>query len=62
MITTNIGNSVAYNRMLPEEFTKARLNCRQKCTTGGACQICYRYFSLADKELIKDYAETMNLI
>ena len=62
MIITNIGNDVAYNRMLPEDFTMRRLNCKQKCATGGACKICYRYFNLADKELIKNYAETMGLI
>lgn len=62
MLITNIEDDKAYNRMLPREFTEHRLNCGQRCSSGGACSLCYRYFGLADKELIKEYAETMGLI
>lgn len=59
MIITNIDAPLAYNRMLPPEFTTARLNCRQRCMSGGACQLCHRYIKLADPELIKNYMETI---
>lgn len=62
MLISNIENDKAYNRMLPREFTEHRLNCGQRCASGGACQLCYRYFTLADKELIENYAKEMNLI
>ena len=62
MLITNIEKTGAYNRMLPREFTEARLNCGQKCAAKGKCQICYRYFNLAQRDRIKEYAEEMNLI
>ena len=42
------------NRMLPPDFTEARLNCGQRCVT-GTCRICYRYFDLADPKKLKNY-------
>ena len=62
MIISNINDDIAYNRMLPRDFTEMRLNCGQKCLSGSACQACYRHFHLADPELIREYAETMNLL
>lgn len=61
MLISNIEAPEAYNRMLPPEFTSTRLNCRQRCASGGACRICYRYMSLADPDKIKAYAEHFNL-
>lgn len=46
------------NRMLPPEFTTARLNCGQKCTY-GSCRLCYRYFNLANPELLKEYLSSI---
>lgn len=59
MIISNINDDVAYNRMLPEDFTKARLNCGQRCMSGSACRLCYRYLSLANPDLLKGYLEAM---
>ena len=60
MLITNISAPGKYNRMLPPEFTQHRLNCGQRCKSGGACRICHRYMHLADPELIKNYMETTN--
>ena len=49
MIITNIGKDCT-NRMLPPDFTEARLNCGQKCAAFGRCRLCYHYFSLADPD------------
>ena len=63
MIISNLEDKMALNRLLfSEDFTKTRLNCGQKCMTGGSCKICYRLVNLANRDLIKDYAESMNLI
>ena len=59
MIITNIGNDIAYNRMLPKEFTERRLNCGQKCVSGSACRTCYHYFTLADPDLLRNYVEAV---
>lgn len=47
------------NPMILPEVAKARLNCRQKCVTGGKCRICFNAVSLANPEKIKEYAEHM---
>ena len=62
MIISNIDNDAAYNRMLPRDFTEMRLNCGQGCLAGRSCRACYRHMHLADRELIKNYAEVMNLL
>lgn len=36
------------NRAIPEEFGKARVDCRQRCQSGGACRLCQRTFEFAD--------------
>ena len=46
------------NRMLPPDFTKARLNCGQRCTY-GACSLCSRYAYLADPDLLKNYLSSI---
>lgn len=56
MIIENL-NYIGENRMLPRELTEKRLNCGQRCQSGGACQICYRSLQLADPERIKAYVE-----
>lgn len=53
MLISNI-NKDCTNRMLPSTFTEARLNCQQRCVTGN-CRLCYRYFELANPELLKSY-------
>lgn len=55
-LITNLGKDCT-NRMLPPEFTEKRMNCGQKCTAFGACRLCYRYFALADPELLKKFKE-----
>lgn len=59
MLISNLGAD-ATNRMIPPEFTEARLNCGQRCAALGACRLCYRHFALANPELIKNYVESMN--
>ena len=60
MLISNITTD-SYNRMIPPEFALARRTCGQRCISGGACRICYRYLKLADPDLIRGYAEAMNL-
>ena len=47
-------NADATNRLLPPQFTEYRLNCGQKCYK---CNLCDRYFSLANEEKIKNWSE-----
>ena len=35
------------NRVIPEELGPARLNCKQRCLSGGACRLCSRAFEFA---------------
>lgn len=56
MLFTNVGAECT-NRLLPPDFTKARLNCGQKCQVDSPCHLCYRHFALADEELIRSYKE-----
>jgi hypothetical protein len=58
-LITNLSPDPASNPLLDEDLTKARLNCRQKCQAGGTCQICYRYFSLANKKKLQEYLDTI---
>lgn len=55
MIIKNLGPLDCMNRMLPQEFTEARLNCRQRCTAFGSCRLCYRRFNLADPEKLRPF-------
>ena len=55
-IITNLGEDCT-NRMLPPEFTSARMNCGLRCTAFGACRLCYHYFTLADPDLLKKFKE-----
>ena len=57
-LITNLSKSIpASNPLLDSDITKVRLNCKQKCQAGGACQICYRAFDLADKQRLREYFE-----
>ena len=56
MIITNL-NYYGENRMLQRTLTESRMNCGQRCQSGGACQICYRSLNLANPEHIKAYLE-----
>lgn len=51
-----IGTHVPNHMILPE-VGKARLGCRQRCVSGGACRLCYHALELAgQKEKIKEIA------
>ena len=45
--------------LLPEEVTAARLNCGQKCQKHGRCHICEIGFSLAQRDRLEDYVNTI---
>ena len=38
------------NGYLPRSFTEARLNCGQKCQSGGSCKICAKAVKLSNNE------------
>lgn len=52
MIITNL-NYPGVNRMIPTELTEKRMNCGQRCQSGGHCRLCYRYLELANPEFIQ---------
>lgn len=52
-IILDISDQDIMNRMLPPEFTKQRLNCRQACMNGGTCHYCEKIMSIAKMEYIK---------
>lgn len=54
MIITNL-NYAGVNRMIPKDFTTARLSCGQRCQSGGHCRLCYRYLELANPTLLANY-------
>lgn len=44
------------NRGIPEEFGKNRLNCEQKCMSGGSCHLCeniFKYVDMLDRNRFK---------
>lgn len=55
-VVSNLG-AAPTNRMIPPECAKARLNCRQRCESGSSCRLCWRYFNLADLDLLSKLAE-----
>ena len=55
-IVTNLGLTPT-NRMIPSDCAKVRLNCRQRCESGSSCRLCWRYFNLADPDLLAKIAE-----
>ena len=54
MIITNF-NHTGVNRMIPEDLTKARMTCGQRCQEGKHCRLCYTYLKLANPELLSSY-------
>lgn len=51
-------NYSATNRMIPPEFGKTRLNCRQRCMEPSAsCHMCRNYLYLANPDLIRRITE-----
>lgn len=46
------------NRMLDSDFTKARLNCGQRCEAFGSCRRCYHDIELSSPELLQHYLDT----
>lgn len=58
MIISNV-TTEAYNRMIPENFVNTRKNCNQRCTSGGACRVCYRILGLANPTRIKKYLKQL---
>lgn len=57
MIIADVGETTAVNRMIPPDFAERRMTCGQRCKRGNSCSICYRYFRLANPELLREYAE-----
>lgn len=55
-IVENLGAQPT-NRMLPPDITHSRLNCQQRCLNDRPCQLCYRYFSLADEDKMREYRD-----
>jgi hypothetical protein len=54
MLVTNL-NYLGVNRMIPpQELTEKRMTCRQACTRGSHCRLCYRYLDLANPELLQN--------
>lgn len=56
LIIDNLGAEPT-NRMIPPDLAKFRLNCHQKCLDKRPCQICYRYFNLANEEKMREYRD-----
>lgn len=56
MIITNM-NYQCLNRLVSEKVGQARLNCGQRCQSGGACRICERYLYLAKEEVMRKIAD-----
>lgn len=49
LLFTNF-NHEGTNRMILPEVAQKRLNCGQRCQSGGACKICYRAVDLAEPD------------
>lgn len=49
----------AVNRLIPDELTERRLNCRQMCQANHICHICYRALDLADPERLQEYKDSV---
>lgn len=56
LLISDIGTETPLNRMISSEATIRRLSCGQRCQEGGACRICERIMTLADRDMIKAYA------
>lgn len=57
LLITNFKHS-GVNRMVLPDLVQHRLNCKQKCQSGGSCRACERAFKLANPELITEYLES----
>ena len=57
LIITNFRHS-GVNRMVLPDLIQHRLNCKQRCQSGGSCRACERTFKLANPELITEYLES----
>lgn len=55
-IITNL-NADGVNRMIPEEFSRIRTTCAQRCLKGGSCRVCQRTLALANPDLIAKYRD-----
>lgn len=47
LLIDNLNFSVD-NRGIPDELGKGRINCGQRCQSGGACRLCRRVFEFTD--------------
>lgn len=47
-------NYIGVNRMIHPDLAEKRINCRQRCQSGGACRFCYRVLELANPDLFTD--------
>ena len=60
MIITNF-NYPGLNRMVLPDVVDKRLNCGQRCQSGGACRVCYRAFDLANRDKLREYVDSSDL-
>ena len=53
--------SPAINRMIPPDLAERRINCRQRCMSGGACHLCWTYFKLANSDLFPEQIKEIEI-
>lgn len=59
MIITNLVERNVCNRLIYPEDMKSRINCGQRCQSGGGCRLCMRSFLLANEEKVRKYFDKM---
>lgn len=52
-IITNM-NYGADNQLIDPTLIEKRINCGQRCQSGGSCHLCYRHFKIASKDFVKE--------
>lgn len=55
-IITNLDWNVE-NVLIPPELIDIRLNCGQRCLSGGSCHLCERYFKIANRDFLDKLKE-----
>lgn len=58
-IITNLDWNVE-NVLIPPELIEIRLNCGQRCLSGGSCHLCKRYFKIANKDFLDKLQENLD--
>lgn len=59
-LITNL-NYDAINRLILPEFGKIRMFCKQRCTSGLECSLCYRMLNIANLEKIENNSKNLNV-